>query len=128
MKVWAKTKEYAEGKFLVVRRDATIPHWPHFVLGARDEAVPATLRFYAEQCAALGYEPDYVHSIYELADDFEQYRKLHGDGDPEAPPHRKDVPDVLKAMRGEPATIHVERDKQNSNKTRPIAARKEGEM
>jgi hypothetical protein len=36
MKIWAKTDEFHEGKFLVVRRDGSVPHWPHFVLGARD--------------------------------------------------------------------------------------------
>ena len=34
MKILAKWKEFSEGKFLVVRRDGSIPWWPHFVLGA----------------------------------------------------------------------------------------------
>jgi hypothetical protein len=28
MKIWAKTSEFSEGKFLVVRRDGSIPCWP----------------------------------------------------------------------------------------------------
>jgi hypothetical protein len=32
MKVWVKTEIAPEGKYLVVRRDGTIPSWPHFVL------------------------------------------------------------------------------------------------
>ena len=113
MKVWAKTKEFSEGKFLVVRRDGSIPHWPHFVIGARDPAAPEALRAYADICERLGYEAEYVASIKELADDFYRYRMAQGDGDPEAPPHRRDVPEVLAAMRGQPSTINVMRDKQN---------------
>lgn len=113
MKVWAKTKEFSEGKFLVVRRDGSVPHWPHFVIGARDPAAPEALRAYAGICERLGYEAEYVASIKELADDFYSYRMLHGDGDPEASPHRVDDPDVIRAMRGEPAEISVARDKRN---------------
>ena len=43
MKILAKTEEFSEGKFLVVRRDGSIPHWPHFVLGARDPAAPGVM-------------------------------------------------------------------------------------
>lgn len=38
MRVWAKTKEFSEGKFLVVRRDGTTPEWPHFVIRCRMSA------------------------------------------------------------------------------------------
>ena len=107
MKVWAKTSEFSEGKFLVIRRDGSIPAWPHFVLGARDPAAPVALRAYAEHCLACGCDKDYVASIHELADDFERYRKREGNGDPDAPPHRKDDPEVLRAMRGSDATITV---------------------
>lgn len=40
MKIWAKTVEFSEGKFLVVRRDGSVPHWPHFVIGARGAGSP----------------------------------------------------------------------------------------
>lgn len=113
MKIWAKTEEFSEGKFLVVRRDGSVPHWPHFVLGARDPAVPATLRFYAEEARRMGCDPDYCDSITELAGDFERYRAAEGYGDADAPPHRKDDPDVLAAMRGEPRVIRVQRDHKN---------------
>ena len=46
MKIWDKTEEFKEGKFLVVRRDGSVPHWPHFVLGARDPGAPTALRAY----------------------------------------------------------------------------------
>jgi hypothetical protein len=99
MKVWRKTKEYSEGKFLVVRRDGSIPEWPHFVLGARDPAASAALRAYADACESLGFEQEYVSSVREVAEDFDEYRENAGNGDPEAGPHRKDDPNVIRAMR-----------------------------
>lgn len=116
MKIWAKTKEFFEGKFLVVRRDGTIPHWPHFVLGARDPATPAALVAYANAAQGLGFDPEYVASIRELACDFEKYRIEHGDSDPEAPPHRKDSDAVINAMRGERGLIFVRPDSGNTPK------------
>lgn len=116
MKIWAKTKEFSEGKFLVVRRDGSVPHWPHFVLGARDPAAVAALTSYAKAAEALGYEAEYVASIRELAADFATYRGREGNGDPEAPPHRIDSPNVIDAMRGNIATIKVVPDMWNARK------------
>lgn len=116
MKIWAKTKEFSEGKFLVVRRDGTVPVWPHFVLGARDPASAAALRAYALVAGERGYDPDFVSSVFELADDFDRYRAEHGEGDADAAPHRTDNPDVIAAMRGWPATISVS---PGPNKTKP---------
>lgn len=113
MKIWAKTKEFSEGKFLVVRRDGSIPHWPHFVLGGRDPAAPVALRAYAAACSANGLDPEYVRSLHELADDFEAYNSREGNGDPDAAPHRKDDPYVIDAMRGNQATIIVTPDRKN---------------
>lgn len=98
MKLWAKTEEFSEGKFLVVRRDGTVPDWPHFVIGARDPAARAALKAYADAGDALGYDPEFTASVRDLADDFESYRLDHGDGDADAAPHRKDDPAVLRAM------------------------------
>lgn len=116
MKIWAKTKEWAEGKFLVVRRDGTVPHWPHFVLGARDPAAAGTLMAYAAIAEELGYEREYCTSIRDLSQDFVQYMRQHGKGDPESPPHREDNPSVIAAMRGEDADIHVVPDLGNEPK------------
>lgn len=117
MKIWAKTKKFSEGKFLVVRRDGTVPHWPHFVLGARDPLAPIVLRAYAEAARQNGFlDPEYADSILELADDFERYRETHGEGDPDAPPHRTDHPEVIRAMRGENVTFAVRADKMNMQK------------
>jgi len=116
MKIWAKTDEFKEGKFLVVRRDGSVPHWPHFVLGARDPAAPFALQAYARACEAMGLDQAYVDSLYELARDFEDYRAEQGNGDPDAPPHRTDNPDVVAAMRGEDGLLMVHVDKGNVKK------------
>jgi hypothetical protein len=123
MKLWAKTDEYSEGKFLVVRRDGSVPHWPHFVIGARDPAAPVALRAYAAACSAMCLDTEFVGSIDELAEDFERYRAEQGDGDADAPPHRTDDPDVIAAMRGDDVTISVRRDRKNvvKDKAPPLA-------
>jgi hypothetical protein len=118
MKIWAKTKEFFEGKFLVVRRDGSIPCWPHFVLGARDPAAPVGLRAYAEHCLACGCDKEYVKSIHELADDFEKYREREGNGDPDAAPHRKDDPAVIGIMRGSDGAPTLWHESHNASKPR----------
>lgn len=119
MKIWAKTEEHSEGKFLVARRDGSIPLWPHFVLGARDPAAPAALRAYAEAARVLGMDKDYWTSILELANDFEVYRAAEGDGDGDAPPHRRDDVRVVRLMGGGPGAVEVvilRRDTMNVKK------------
>lgn len=115
MKIWAKTKEFFEGKFLVVRRDGSIPHWPHFVLGARDPAAPAALIAYAQAAAKLGFDKEYCDSILELATDFENYRIREHNGDPDAPPHRKDYKEIVDLMGGirVSAQVYLYRDGSN---------------
>lgn len=110
MKIWAKTDgEVREGKYLVVRRDGTIPRWKHFVIGGEDYAGPAGLRAYAEEARRLGYESEYCDSILGLAFDFEinavdaaqMSAQLGAKGaDPDAGPHRKDCPAVIGMLRG----------------------------
>jgi hypothetical protein len=116
VKIWAKTKEFSEGKFLVVRRDGSIPLWPHFVLGARDPAAPAAIRAYAATCAGNGLDPEYVASLLELADDFDAYRLKEGNGDADAAPHRKDDHEVVMAMQGHDNLISVWRESRNVKK------------
>jgi len=101
MKIWAKTKEFGEGKYLVVRRDGTIPDWPHFVLGGLDPCVPGALRGYADEAESRNLDPEYVSSIRELADDFEKLQAEHKgkEADPDAGPHRKDDPGIIEMMR-----------------------------
>lgn len=100
MKIWQKTKEFAEGKFLVLRRDGTVFPKPHFVLGARDPAAPKALQAYAAAARDHGLDPEYCASVDELAADFEKVRLADGTGDPDAPPHRTDNHLVLQMMRG----------------------------
>ena len=116
MKIWTKTTAFSEGKFLVVRRDGTVPHWPHFVMGARDPFAPAAIEAYAAAVQAADGDREYVMSLYALAEDFRNYRKEHGDGDPWASPHRHDNPRVIAEMRGEDCYIHVLPDTSNVKK------------
>lgn len=111
MKIWAKTDgPVKEGKYLVVRRDGTIPRWAHFVIGAEDPAAAAGLRAYAAEARRLGLDEAYCASIEELAADFaERSMQAASDAavlgtkgaDPDAGPHRKDNPAVIAMMRGE---------------------------
>lgn len=92
MKVWSD-------KYLVVRRDGTVPEWPVFVLGARDPWAPSALRAYALAAKEAGVDAEYTLSLVDLADAFDRYRSENGAGDPEAGPHRKDDPSVAQVMR-----------------------------
>lgn len=104
-------------KYLVVRRDGTIPKWPAFVLGARDPAAPAALRAYAEAAYKLGMDNEYVKMVLDTADMFDQYREQEGGGDPDMPPlQRTDDWAVLEALRGDPTSISVHTDQFNAAK------------
>lgn len=104
MKIWAKTEEFSEGKYLVVRRDGTTPIWPHFVVGGFDPCAAVGLRAYADEARRRDFDPAYCDSITELADDFEKLSatpRAVAVADPDAPPHRRDVPEVIAMMRRE---------------------------
>ena len=89
-----------EGKYLVLRRDGTVPEWPSFVLGARDPHAPAALRAYADSIEKdADCHPAYAARLRRLADEFEEYRRVHGNGDPTRGLHRKDNPLVLLLMQ-----------------------------
>ncbi len=85
-------------KYLVVRRDGTVPNWPHFVIGARDPFAPFALYAYARE-AEHGGKAAYARAVHGLADEFAAYRDAHGSGDPGAPPHRVDDPATIARMR-----------------------------
>ncbi len=97
--LWRENPDTPEGKYLVKRRDGTIPEWPNFVLGAKDPAAPAALRAYADAADKLGMNPRYVAGIMRLASQFEHYRAAMGDGDPDRGRHRKDDPATVAEMR-----------------------------
>ena len=58
-------------KYLVVRRDGTVPRWPWFVLGGRDQAARDAMRFYLQRCRELRYDPAYLDALEEVARSFE---------------------------------------------------------
>lgn len=91
-RLWKNNPETPGGKYLVVRRDGTVPRWPHFVLGAKDPATPAALRAYSSSALAHGMDPEFCKDVLSLANEFDLYREQHGDGDPDAPRHRVDDP------------------------------------
>lgn len=99
--LWKNDPKIKGGKYLVTRRDGTNPAWPHFVLGARDPAAPAALRAYAdaaEKSPTYTFDPKYIAEIRAMADEFEDYLKTHGEGDPSAPRHRVDDPATVAKM------------------------------
>lgn len=98
-RLWRNTDDTREGKYLVTRRDGTIPEWPYFVMGASDPAAPWALRAYALAAEQNGMDLAYVNDLYALANEFEQWRKDHGSGDPDAPRHRTDDPATIEKMK-----------------------------
>ncbi len=98
--LWRDNPETSEGKYLVKRRDGTIPEWPHFTLGAKDPCAPAALRAYATYAwAVCKLDEAYCRSVMLLADEFEAYRKEHGEGDPDRGRHREDDPVIIAEMK-----------------------------
>jgi hypothetical protein len=89
-----------EGKYLVLRRDGTVPPWPSFVLGGADPHAAVALRAYAD---SIANDPDadteFVARLRQWADEMDGWRKDHGPGDPTRGQHRKDVPWVVEMMR-----------------------------
>lgn len=100
-RLWRNTEGVREGKYLVQRRDGTMPDWPFFVIAASDPAAPKALHAYAEAAAENGMDPEYVRDIRTLAAEFSRWRTEHGAGDPDAPPHRTDDPATVARMRGD---------------------------
>lgn len=87
-----------EGKYLVKRRDGTIPRWPFFVIAAADPFAPAGLRAYADAAERGGADPAYIADVRKMAEDFEDWRAHNGTGDPDAPRHRIDDPATVAEM------------------------------
>lgn len=98
--LWRKNPETPEGKYLVTRRDGTVPEWPNFVLGAKDPAAPAALEAYAAEAERQGMNAKYVADIRALAFEFRAYKIHFGSGDPDRGRHRLDDPLTIDRMRG----------------------------
>ena len=97
--LWRNDPETPEGKYLVQRRDGTVVEWPNFVLGAKDPAAPDALIAYADAAEKLKMNADFVQEVRWLAQDFEDYRLTHGEGDPDRGPHRTDDPETIAKMQ-----------------------------
>lgn len=99
-RLWRNNPDTPGGKYLVKRRDGTIPAWMWFVLGERDPAAPAGLRGYADEAEKRGFDPEYVADIRTMADAWEQDLALGltTPGDPDAPRHREDDPATVAEM------------------------------
>jgi len=98
-RLWRNTDGVREGKYLVLRRDGTVPAWPYFVIGAADPAAVAALTAYADAAEELNMDPEFVADIHGLASQFDAWRQQHSTGDPDAPPHRTDDPAVIQRMQ-----------------------------
>ncbi len=99
-----------EGKYLVKRRDGTVPKWPSFILAASDPVAEVALRAYAaevrrlladepEKAARLGFIHGFPDSVDRRADTFAAYRAEHGESDPGKGKHRKDDAATIAEMR-----------------------------
>lgn len=97
--LWRDDPKTPEGKYLVKRRDGTVPEWPSFTMGARDPAAPAALRAYADKSEELGFTAGFVAAIRRMADEWDIYRLHYGAGDPDRGKHREDDPATIAEMR-----------------------------
>lgn len=99
-----------EGKYLVKRRDGTVPPWPSFVLAGPDPvAVEALLAYCQQVCyllvcrpgeaARLGFTPEYARSLDRWVSEYDGYRMAHGASDPGMGQHRTDDPATVEEMR-----------------------------
>jgi hypothetical protein len=86
-------------KYLVIRRDNTVPDWPYLVMSAADPAVPFALTAYAAEAFRRGMDAEYVADIMNLAGSFEEWRQMHTTGDPDAPAHRPNDPEVVSRIK-----------------------------
>ncbi len=81
--LWRYDPKLKGGKYLVIRRDGTLPKWPYIVLGAADPAASNALLAYAEMAQKLGYDPKYITDVRKLADEFSRYLRTHMPGEPD---------------------------------------------
>lgn len=64
-------------KYLVVRRDGTIPSWPYFVLGAQDPCTLPAMRAYRQQAInRVGIA--YADLIFDITQEMQSYQEHKG--------------------------------------------------
>ena len=89
-----------EGKYLIKRRDGTVPEWPSFVLGGADPMVPWTLRFYATFGFLRGHFTwSMTKALWGHARVMAHWRREHWIGDPGKGIHRTDDPATVEEMK-----------------------------
>ena len=94
--LWRNNSETPEGKYpIVLRRDGSAVTKPYFLIMASDPAARAALVAYADEAERQGWDAVYVADIRAMAMEFEHFNRTHGQGDPDAPRHRKDDPAIL---------------------------------
>lgn len=98
-KLWRNDPATPEGKYLVKRRDGSVVEWPNFTLGARDPAAVWALRAYAVAGILYGFTWGMQRDVWRLAREFRQYRREHGNGDPDRGRHRVDDPATIEQMK-----------------------------
>ena len=96
--LWRNNPETKGGKYLVKRRDGTIPKWPFFVIAASDPAASTAINAYARKARNLGMDPQYVADLFAMAEEFDAWRDANTEGDPDAPRHRVDDPATVAEM------------------------------
>lgn len=97
--LWRYNETTPEGKFMVYRRDGSVPEWPWLVLGAKDPAAAVAIRAYADDAERRGWDSEYVADCRQLAAHFENWQTLNGVGDPTKPPERVGDPATVERMR-----------------------------
>ena len=98
--LWRNRPDTPEGKYLVQRRDGSIPRWPWFVLGANDPAAVAALRAYVHKAWMLKMDPEYCVDVRKMAWEWEALQTAYGTtGDPDAGPDLIDDPATIEMMR-----------------------------
>ncbi len=89
------TEPFPGKKFLVLRRDGTIPEWPWFVMGAEDPLAAGALYHYAGLCEEAGYSKEYVDMVMRAVDAMQSWAATKAMQRPDQAPPRKEDPSVL---------------------------------
>lgn len=67
---------------------------PVFVIRGQDKVAPGVLRFYADQAARAGAEPDLVNAVRHHALEMERWQMENGSKVPDLPREHEEVPIV----------------------------------
>lgn len=73
-------------KYLVERRDGSVPVWPWFVLAASDPCAAGALFHYAGLCEQAGYAREYVDAILAAVTEMQEWAKANPSTRPDVRP------------------------------------------